>query len=100
MATAEFSKFANHILEETKIWIYGCTHGKYSKVLCLVIMKVSFEVSKVLAIRNNAVITMGVQYLFKILLSILLGIYLEVELLDDSNSVVNFLRNIIKIVIS
>ena len=42
----------------------------------------------------------SLQNLFKILLSILLGMYLEVELLDDSNSVVNFLRNIIKIVIS
>ena len=60
MATAEFSKFANHILEETKIWIYGCPHGKYSKVLCLVIMRMSFEVSKVLAIRNNGAMNIRV----------------------------------------
>lgn len=49
-----------HILEETKIWMYGCTPGKYSKVLCLVSMRMSFEVSKALAIRNNGAISIHV----------------------------------------
>lgn len=35
-----------------------------------------------LAIVNNAAVNMGVQYLFGSLLSILVGLYTEVELLD------------------
>lgn len=42
--------------------MYGCMHGKHSKVLCLVIMRMSFEVSKVLAIMNNGAMNIHVHF--------------------------------------